>query len=97
MPPPRGGGGRGGGESGVGSSADGLKTVGDYRLAATLGQGSFGKVKLAYHLKTGEKVAIKFVDKATMADVDDVERVYRETFILTTLQHANIIKLHQVR
>ncbi len=42
------------------------------------------------------KVAIKIVDKATIADVEDVERVYRETFILTTLKHRNIIKLHEV-
>jgi hypothetical protein len=31
-------------------------------------------------------VAIKIVDKAGIANVEDVERVYRETFILTTLK-----------
>ena len=42
------------------------------------------------------QVAIKIVSKASVADVGDIERVYRETFILTTLKHTNIIKLYEV-
>lgn len=42
------------------------------------------------------QVAIKIVDKSGIANVEDVERVYRETFILTTLKHTNIIKLFEV-
>jgi len=34
------------------------KIIGDYRLAKTIGQGSMGKVKIAIHQKTGEKVCI---------------------------------------
>lgn len=70
--------------------------VGDWLLGPTLGQGSFGKVKLAHHCRTHEKVAVKIVDKNTISNVEDVERVYRETFILTTLKHPNIIKLYEV-
>jgi len=36
------------------------KVIGDYRLAKTIGQGSMGKVKIAIHQKTGEKVIIIF-------------------------------------
>ena len=36
------------------------------------------------------------MDKSGIANVEDVERVYRETFILTTLKHVNIIKLFEV-
>ena len=39
---------------------------------------------------------MKIVDKSTISDVEDVERVYRETFILTSLKHQNIIKLYEV-
>lgn len=67
-----------------------------YILQQTLGEGSFGKVKLALDTHTNSKVAIKVVQKSTIADVEDVERVYRETFILTTLKHKNIIKLFEV-
>ena len=34
------------------------KMVGSYRLTKTLGQGSMGKVKLAVHSVTGEKVCV---------------------------------------
>jgi serine/threonine protein kinase len=73
------------------------KQWGDYILGETLGQGSFGKVKLAINKARGnEQVAIKIVDKSNIADVEDVERVYRETFILTSLKHKNIIRLNEV-
>ena len=86
----------GGGGSGSGPGSEKLKRIGDWIFGETLGQGSFGKVKLAHHAKTKEKVAIKIVDKSGIANVEDVERVYRETFILTTLKHPNIIKLFEV-
>lgn len=31
--------------------------LGDYRLGATIGKGSFGKVKLAQNVKTGEQAS----------------------------------------
>lgn len=37
------------------------------------------------------------VDKKGIADVEDVQRVYRETFTLMTLKHENIIRLYEVR
>lgn len=73
-----------------------IKQVGDYILGPTLGSGSFGKVKLATNIRNNERVAIKLVDKHSISHVDDVERVYRETFILTQLKHNNIIRLHDV-
>jgi serine/threonine protein kinase len=39
------------------SSATGdRKVIGQYMLGKTIGEGTFGKVKLAVHLPTGEKV-----------------------------------------
>lgn len=32
------------------------KVIGQYMLGKTIGEGTFGKVKLAVHLPTGEKV-----------------------------------------
>jgi maternal embryonic leucine zipper kinase len=37
---------------------------GDYETEKTIGSGGFAKVKLATHILTGEKVAIKIMDKA---------------------------------
>lgn len=36
---------------------------GKYYLRETIGTGGFAKVKLAYHVLTGEKCAIKILDK----------------------------------
>lgn len=36
---------------------------GQYELHETIGSGGFAKVKLATHLLTGEKVALKIMDK----------------------------------
>lgn len=53
------------------------KTIGAYVLEKTLGKGTFGKVKAATHIKTGEKVAVKILEKDKIIDVADVERVSR--------------------
>ena len=39
------------------------KRVGKYEVGKTLGEGTFGKVKGAVNTETGEKVAIKVLDK----------------------------------
>lgn len=46
-------------------------------VGKTLGEGTFGKVKLATHKSTGEVVAIKILEKDKIMDVADVERVSR--------------------
>ena len=53
-------------------------TIGHFILGKTLGQGTFGKVKLGTHLLTGEKVAVKILEKAKIKDNSDVERISRE-------------------
>ena len=40
------------------------KHKGNYILGTTLGEGTFGKVKLATNIQTNEKVAIKILDKS---------------------------------
>ncbi len=40
--------------------------------------------------------AIKVLSKDAFRSIDDIERVYSETFILKALKHAHIIKLHEV-
>jgi hypothetical protein len=66
------------------------------RLGKTLGEGTFGKVKMGTHILTGEKVAIKILEKDRIVDVSDVERVAREIHILKLIRHPNIIQLYEV-
>ena len=73
------------------------KRKGDYILGKTLGEGAFGKVKIATHIHTQQKVAIKILDKSKMIeDEDDVVRVQKEIGILKKLRHNNIIQLYEI-
>jgi 5'-AMP-activated protein kinase, catalytic alpha subunit len=70
------------------------RRVGNYQLGATIGEGTFGKVKLGLHLLTGERVAIKILVKEKIIDVADVERVSREIHILKLIRHPSVIQLY---
>ncbi len=65
-------------------------------IMRTLGKGSFGKVKLALHTASGEKVAIKVLEKAMIKKEDDLMRIRREIDILSKVRHPNIIQLYEV-
>jgi 5'-AMP-activated protein kinase catalytic alpha subunit len=65
--------------------------IGNYFLQKTIGEGTFGKVKLGIHTLTGEKVAVKILEKERITDASDVERVSREIHILKLIRHPNII------
>ena len=73
------------------------RNIGNYILGKTIGQGTFGKVKLGTHTLTDEKVAVKILEKERIKDVADVERVAREIHILQLIRHPNIIQLYEVR
>ena len=44
-------------------STENQKQIGDYLLNEEIGSGGFAKVVLGTHIPTGEKVAIKIMDK----------------------------------
>ena len=72
------------------------KTIAQYRFEKSLGKGTFGKVKLATHLPSGESVAVKILEKAKIKDVGDIERISREIHILKLIRHPNIIQLYDI-
>lgn len=51
---------------------------------------------MGIHTVTGEKVAIKILEKDKIVDVADVERVSREIHILKLIRHPNIIQLYEI-
>ena len=53
-------------------------------------------MKLGVHSLTGEKVAVKILEKDKIQDVNDVERVAREIHILKMIRHPNIIQLYEI-
>jgi len=71
-----------------------LALKGLYDVEKTIGAGGFAKVKMATHLLTGEKVAIKIMDKASLGE--DYPRVKLELEALKSISHHHICKLFQV-
>ncbi|EDV25667.1 uncharacterized protein TRIADDRAFT_24066 [Trichoplax adhaerens] len=69
--------------------------IGNYRLERTIGKGNFAEVKLAIHIPTKSKVAIKIVDK-TRLDEDNLNKVLREIHIIKMLDNPHIIQLFEV-
>ncbi|KAG0292072.1 hypothetical protein BGZ96_004559 [Linnemannia gamsii] len=71
--------------------------VGPYLLGKTLGKGSSGCVKLARHRKTNEKVAVKIISKASLANKAAVHRgIEREIAIMKLINHPHVIRLYDV-
>ena len=62
----------------------------------TKGKGTFGKVKQGTHQPTGEKVAIKILEKEKIKDHADLERINREITILKKVRHSNVVQLYEV-
>lgn len=76
---------------------DRIKTeqrIGAYKVIRTLGEGSFGKVKLAVHHGTGQQVALKIIARKKLISRDMAGRVEREIEYLQLLRHPHIIKLY---
>ncbi|KAM3940849.1 maternal embryonic leucine zipper kinase [Leptodactylus fuscus] len=65
-----------------------------YDLHETIGTGGFAKVKLGTHLLTGEKVAIKIMDKESLGD--DLPRVKTEIEAMKNLSHQHVCRLYHV-
>ena len=70
--------------------------LGVYNVIKTLGEGSFGKVKLATHVVSGQKVALKIISRRKLVTRDMAGRIEREIQYLQLLRHPHIIKLYTV-
>ncbi|XP_063592886.1 SNF-related serine/threonine-protein kinase-like isoform X3 [Penaeus indicus] len=71
------------------------KIAGLYDLEETLGRGHYAVVKLARHVFTGEKVAVKVIDKVRL---DEVSRSHllQEVRCMKLVQHPNVVRLYEV-
>ncbi|KIX00665.1 uncharacterized protein Z518_09730 [Rhinocladiella mackenziei CBS 650.93] len=67
-----------------------------YSFVRNIGEGSFGKVKLARHKVTGQEVAMKTISRRKLISRDMAGRIEREIQYLQLLRHPHIIKLYTV-
>ena len=71
--------------------------IGDYLLNEEIGSGGFAKVVQGIHIPTGEKVAVKIMDKEQIfSEPLNLNRIQREIAILKIVRHKNIIKLYEL-
>jgi serine/threonine protein kinase len=75
------------------SSHNSLK---NYEFIKTIGEGTFGKVKLAVHKLTAEQVAIKILEKSKIKSKKDLERIEKEIKYMKNLNHPNIVKIYEI-
>ncbi|CAF3636797.1 unnamed protein product [Rotaria sp. Silwood1] len=69
--------------------------VGPYILQKTLGKGQTGLVKLGVHYITGEKVAIKIVNREALSE-SVLLKVEREIAIMKLIEHPHVLRLYDV-
>ncbi|KAK1865321.1 hypothetical protein I4F81_007854 [Pyropia yezoensis] len=70
--------------------------VGKYFLLETVGEGSFGKVKLGMHEDTGVRYAVKVMAKSRISTASLTMQVRREVAVMKALRHKNIVRLYEV-
>ena len=68
----------------------------EFIIKDKLGEGAFGSVRLGINKQTGEKVAIKILEKNKLSRYQDKIRLEREIDILKKLKHPNIVQLYGV-
>ncbi|KAI0033335.1 CAMK/CAMKL/AMPK protein kinase [Vararia minispora EC-137] len=83
------------------TEVDGLKPMpasklGEYKVIKEIAEGTFGKVKMAIHTLTGQKVAMKYLSKQVISATKTKNRVQREVDYMRALRHPHIIKLYEV-
>ena len=71
------------------------KIAGSYDLEETIGKGHFAVVKLARHVFTGEKVAVKVIDKLKLDEVSK-QHLFQEVICMKLVQHPNVVRLYEV-
>ncbi|XP_010420969.1 PREDICTED: CBL-interacting serine/threonine-protein kinase 26-like isoform X1 [Camelina sativa] len=72
------------------------RRVGKYEVGKTLGQGTFAKVRCAVDTETGERVALKILDKEKVLKHKMAEQIRREISTMKLINHPNVVRLYEV-
>ncbi|XP_032858531.2 hormonally up-regulated neu tumor-associated kinase homolog A-like [Tyto alba] len=72
------------------------KQIGNYLVGKMINKGSFAKVMEGLHIPTGEKVAIKVIDKRkAKQDSYVLKNMKREPRIHEMIKHPNVVRLYE--
>src|SRR6188508_1363317 len=70
--------------------------LGPYEIVAPLGAGGMGEVFRAHDPRLQRDVAIKIIAPHRTGDPDAVARMIRESRVVASLEHPNIVTIHDV-
>lgn len=73
-----------------------MRITGHYRLLERRGRGGIGEVWEAMHSATGRRAAIKLLLPVWQTDQSVRKRFVREGRLASTMQHRNIVAIHEV-
>lgn len=73
-----------------------LRVLGDYQIIKKIGQGSLGAVYLAEHRFMKRPFALKLFPEELSSDRTFIQRFEEEVDILASLDHPNIVKIHNI-
>ena len=59
-----------------------------------MGQGSFGRVKVAVHKEKNVVCALKILQKFTIVETRQTKQIAREKDLTAQLKHPNILRLY---
>lgn len=73
-----------------------VRILGDYTIIKQIGQGSLGAVYLAEHRFMKRQYALKLLPDELASDRGFIQRFEEEVGALATLDHPNIVKIHNI-
>jgi len=72
------------------------RSLGQYRITASIGAGGMGEVYRASDARLGREVAIKVLPAATAADPERRQRFEQEARAASALNHSNILTVYDI-
>lgn len=72
------------------------RSLGDYQIIKSIGQGPLGAVYLAEHRFMKKQFAIKILPEELSTDRSFIQRFEEEVGVLSALEHPNLVKIHNI-
>jgi eukaryotic-like serine/threonine-protein kinase len=72
------------------------RRLGSYEILSAVGAGGMGEIYRARDLKLGREVAIKVLPEELASDPDHLRRFEREARTASSLNHPNIVTIHDI-